>query len=126
MLGRSLHHLVHALTLLALLLISCTGGRELNDLGLVNASGTTHTSPLRNETLRLSKSLSNALATLPMEGKSVPERSVLAIGLASINLDWRPYVVLGVGEFFGYIVRSITGAIYLSAPVCAPASARDK
>ena len=27
----------------------------------------------------------------------------------SVNRDWRPYVVLAVGELLGYIVRSITG-----------------
>ena len=104
-----LHHLVHALAVLALFSVLCTGGRELSDVGPGNESGTEIYSPLMNESTRLSGGFEKALDTIPLEGKGVPERSVVAIGLASINRDWRPYVVLGVGEFFGYIVRSITG-----------------
>ena len=125
MFGNLLHHLVHALTVLALSHVLCTGGRELSDVGPGTESGTYIHSVVRNETLRLFEGVGNALSTFPLERKDVPERSVVAIGLASINRDWRPYVVLGVGEFFGYIVRSITGTSILTVPAYTPATASD-
>ncbi len=110
----TLHFLVHTIALLALLTTSCTGGRELSDVEPASAFASVIQSFPRNDTLSPLKNVSNAMDATTLEGK-VPERSLVAIGLASINRDWRPYVVLGVGELLGYIVRSITGATSMTA-----------
>ncbi|CAL5220614.1 g2656 [Coccomyxa viridis] len=102
------HVLVLTTAVLAGFTTSCTGGRELSDVEPASAfASDTHSYP-RDYTLSPLRNVSIALDATPLEGKD-PERSLVAVGLASINRDWRPYVVLGVGELLGYIVRSITG-----------------
>lgn len=118
------HVLVLTTAVLAVFTTSCTGGRELSDVEPASAfASDTHSYP-RDYTLSPLRNVSIALDATPLEGKD-PERSLVAVGLASINRDWRPYVVLGVGELLGYIVRSITGATHMTAPAYAPATASD-
>ena len=52
-----------------------------------------------------------ALQDVPHDGIAAAnffDVSTRLVGI-SVNRDWRPYVVLAVGELLGYIVRSITG-----------------
>ena len=63
-----------------------------------------------------------ALQDVPQNGVAAAKLfdvSTRLVGI-SVNRDWRPYVVLAVGELLGYIVRSITGETQtlLSGQMC--------
>ncbi len=98
--------------LLLFLPLLISGGRQINDTGRLSAPESEFSFLLGNGTLRLLECGISALDQTPLEG-SAPESYVVNIKLESINHDWRPYFVLGVGELLGYIVRSITGAVQL-------------
>ena len=90
----------------------CTEGRVLSGIGAPD-DGTIAGTLVENDT---AKSLEGDLYAL----QDVPRNDVAAAKLfdvstrlvgISVNRDWRPYVVLAVGELLGYIVRSITGEV---------------
>ena len=93
----------------------CTTGRVLSGVRAPD-NGTTVGNTLDNSPAISLEGELYALPDIPQGGVAAAKLfdvSTRLVGI-SVNRDWRPYVVLAVGELLGCIVRSITGERFLA------------
>ena len=88
----------------------CTGGRVLSGVRAPNDGLTVSDAVDNSPAIPLTDDL-YALQDVSQDGVTVARILDVSTRLVGISVvrDWRPYVVLAVGELLGYIVRSITG-----------------
>ena len=105
-----MHASRHIACVVLICLALCIEGRVLSGVRAPD-DGTTAGTLLENDTARALEGDLHALQEIPQDGVAAAndfDVSTRLVGI-SVNRDWRPYVVLAVGELLGYIVRSITG-----------------